>query len=251
MAIPERTELLPFCPEIEAWSLQRGPSDPSAPYSGFNACHYVGDSPGHVDFCRRAIAEHLGIDTAHIVIPTQTHSSRVVTIADEPQPLDGVDALVTDRKGTALCINTADCVPVVLADPEASVIGIAHSGWRGTISDIAGATVRAMEALGASPRRIKAAMGPSICAQCYNVGADVARQFTERYGADSGVVEYNDRTPHINLGRAVAINLIRAGLDPLAIPLPAICSYHSDGAWPSARRIGTASVRTLTLIMLR
>lgn len=251
MAIPARIDLLPHLPGITALSIERGEHSEGSPYSGFNACHYVGDDPAHVAACRDDIAAMLGITPRQLVIPRQTHSARVAVVTDPSAPLEETDALVTDRRGLALCINTADCVPVILADPEARIIGAAHSGWRGTIASIGARTVEAMVRLGAHPDRIHAAMGPCICGLCYNVGEDVAGQFTEMYGEQSGVVNLRDGQYHIDLPLAVSLTLRRAGLRPGHISGAAACSHHTPGGrWPSARTLGVASPRTLTLIMM-
>ena len=252
MATLEKIDLLPDCPGVAAVSIARGAHNPDEPYSGFNSCHYVGDDPAHVGTCRRELAAVLGITPDRLVIPRQTHSARVEIVTDASADLEGVDALVTDRPGIALCINTADCVPVVLADPDAGVIGAAHSGWRGTVASIAAITVEAMMSLGAHPERIRAAMGPCICGRCYNVGEDVAHQFIEKYGKESDQMVRPNGQYHIDLPQAVRLTLLHAGLKPEHISLPAECSHHTPaGRWPSARRLGIASPRTLTAILLR
>lgn len=250
MATPERIDLLPQCPGITAVSIARGPHSPDHLYSGFNACHYVGDDPTHVAACRNQLAAMLGIAPDRLVVPRQTHSARVEIITEPTADLEGVDALVTDRPGIALCINTADCVPVVLADTEAGVIGAAHSGWRGTIASIAALTVETMVSLGADPGRIRAAMGPCICGRCYEVGEEVVLQFIKKYGDESDQMVRPSGRYHIDLPQAVRLTLLHAGLKREHIALPAECSLHTpDGRWPSARRLGIASPRTLTAIL--
>ena len=250
MAIPERIDLLHSCPGVTAVSIPRGPHSPDSPYSGFNACHYVGDDPAHVDACRRDLAAMLGLTPDRLVIPRQTHSARVEIVTDPSAVLEGVDALVTDCPGIALCINTADCVPIVLADPVSGVIGAAHSGWRGTIASIAALTVEAMVSLGADPGRIQAAMGPCICGRCYCVGEDVARRFIDKYRESSDQVVRPFGQYHIDLPQAVRLTLLHAGLKPGHISLPTECSHHTPAErWPSARRLGIASPRTLTAIL--
>jgi YfiH family protein len=120
---------------------------------------------------------------ATLVTLHQVHSAIVVPVtsgcadADRPQ----ADALVTATPGLALGILTADCAPILLADAEAGVIGAAHSGWKGALHDIAGATVAAMVALGARRDRIVAAIGPCIARASYEVDAG----FRERFLADA------------------------------------------------------------------
>lgn len=108
-----------------------------------------------------------------LITAYQVHSATALTVAgpwpDAPAQADG---LATDRPGVALGVLTADCAPILFADAEAKVIGAAHAGWRGAVGGIAEATVRAMESLGASRRRISAAVGPCIGVASYEVGPE-------------------------------------------------------------------------------
>lgn len=207
---------------------------------GFNACWYAGADNAAEG--RALLAHALGVGEDALVIPRQTHSARVAMPADD---LEGVDALVTDRPGVALCINTADCLPLLLADTAAGVIGAAHCGWRGTVAGIACRTVERMVELGADPARIVAAMGPCICPDCFEVGPEVAAQFPPET-----VIEHPGVRPHVDLGAAVRLQLLGCGLRPDAITLPVACSMH-DTRFHSVRREGRAlPLRTLTAILL-
>ena len=123
-----------------------------------------------------AVAPGAALVTVH-----QVHSADVM-VATAPWPDDArprADALVTDRPGLALGIVTADCVPVLLADREVGVIGAAHAGWKGAFAGVVGATVAAMEGLGAERSRIAAAIGPCIARKSYEVDESLFRRFTE------------------------------------------------------------------------
>lgn len=108
----------------------------------------------------------------------QVHSARVITM-ETPEDATGqrADAMVTDRPGIALGILTADCAPLLFCDPAAQVIGGAHAGWKGARFGVAAATVEAMEQLGARRERIRAAIGPTIGPQSYEVGPEFATHF--------------------------------------------------------------------------
>lgn len=231
-----------------AFSTERGVAGTAAgPYAGFNCCHYVGDDQVHVAECRRQLAGMLGIGVDRLVIPRQTHSLNVAVIDSLPAgELDDVDALVTRLEGVALCINTADCVPVVLCDPEARVIGVAHSGWRGTVGGIAAATLEAMETLGAEASRVKAWIGPSICVDCFEVGEEVAARFAPRFVAR----RHEWPRPHVDLQSAVAATLEEAGVSRQSITHAVECSRCNPTRLFSARKEGIASGRTLTVAML-
>ncbi|MGQ0659911.1 peptidoglycan editing factor PgeF [Sphingosinicella sp.] len=123
-----------------------------------------------------AVAPGAALVTGH-----QIHSAEVV-VATAPWPDDArpkADALVTDRPGLALGIVTADCAPVLLADRDAGVIGATHAGWKGAFAGVIGATVAAMEKLGADRSRIAAAVGPCIARKSYEVDEDFLRRFVE------------------------------------------------------------------------
>lgn len=212
------------------------------PYSEFNTCHYTGDSPEHIAACRSALIESLGGNVV-LATPRQTHSTNVAVIDSLPVgDLPDTDAIVTSLKGVALCIHTADCVPIVLADTETGVIGAAHSGWRGTVANIAAATVAQMIKLGANPENIHAAMGPCICTDCFEVGEEVAKHFPNHTHHTKG------EKPHVDLAEAVRSQLISAGIPKEHITMPLECSHCNPDHLFSARTLGINSGRTLTYI---
>jgi len=126
---------------------------------------------------RRAVAAVL--PDAALVTLHQVHSPHAITVT-APFPEDGrprADALVTDRPGLLLGVLTADCVPVLLADPQAGVIGAAHAGWKGAITGVTDSTIAQMLALGARRERISAAIGPCIARASYEVDEGFLRRF--------------------------------------------------------------------------
>lgn len=248
MATLTRTELLADpAAGIAAFSTRRGEGATALdPYSGFNTCDYTGDSDTHVGECRQLL--HAAVGAKRYAFPRQTHSVRVAVIGDGAIPdLDGVDALVTGCTDTALCIHTADCVPIVIADSRAGVIAAVHSGWRGTVGRIAALTVEAMMRLGANPADMRAAMGPCICEECFEVGPEVVEAF-RCAGLGEAAVE-GEAKPRISLPRAVALTLRSCGVSSIAMP-PA-CSLCNPLEYCSARASGIASARTVTVISRR
>ena len=138
--------------------------------AGLNAGYGSGDDPELIAQNRRLALEAVA-PGARLVTLYQVHSANAVTVT-EPWDDTGrprADAMVTDRPGLALGILTADCTPVLLADRDAGVVGAAHSGWQGALAGVLGATVAAMERLGAAPERIVAAVGPTIGRRSYEV----------------------------------------------------------------------------------
>ncbi|MEU5287203.1 peptidoglycan editing factor PgeF [Streptomyces sp. CA-278952] len=144
----------------------------AAPYGELNLGGAVGDDPAAVGANRERAARRLGLDPAHVVWMNQVHG-RDVAVVDGPWGADSeipaVDAVVTARRGLALAVLTADCTPVLLADPVAGVVGAAHAGRPGLVAGVVPAAVEAMVALGAHPSRITAHTGPAVCGRCYEV----------------------------------------------------------------------------------
>ncbi|MCK7622113.1 peptidoglycan editing factor PgeF [Streptomyces sp. RS10V-4] len=143
----------------------------AAPYEQLNLGGAVGDDPAAVRTNRERAARALGLDPAAVVWMNQVHG-RDVAVVDGPwtgDPVPSVDALVTTRRGLALVVLTADCTPVLLADPVAGVAGAAHAGRPGLVAGVVPAVLAAMTGLGAEPSRILAYTGPSVCGRCYEV----------------------------------------------------------------------------------
>ncbi|WP_418956561.1 peptidoglycan editing factor PgeF [Streptomyces tritici] len=144
----------------------------AAPYEELNLGGAVGDDPEAVRSNRARAAAALGLDPAHVVWMNQVHGADVAVIDRDWTPgtaLPPVDALVTDRRDVALAVLTADCVPVLLADPVAGVVAAAHAGRPGMVAGVVPAAVEAMVGLGAEPARITARTGPAVCGRCYEV----------------------------------------------------------------------------------
>jgi len=152
-------------------------------FEGLNCGFGSSDQTEAVEMNRARVAEAMGgpLHGVH-----QVHSADVVVIdgplCDATDP-DGTprraDALVTNVPGQVLTILTADCQPVLFHDPEAGVIGACHAGWKGALGGVLEATVEAMRGLGADPRAIRAAIGPSISQRNYEVGPDFPQPFLD------------------------------------------------------------------------
>jgi hypothetical protein len=172
---------------------------------------------------------------ARLVSLAQIHSPNVHTVGADwnfvTRP-EG-DGMVTALPGIALGILTADCAPVAFADPEAGVIGAAHAGWKGAVAGVLENTVAAMEKLGATPRRIIAAIGPAISQANYEVGDDLRA----RFGADDArFFVPSDRAGHFrfDLPGYVRKRLERAGVGQ--IQDMALCTYPPVNGFFSYRR---------------
>lgn len=182
--------------------------------AGLNVGIGAGDDPDAVTENRRRAAETV-LPGAALVTVYQVHSPDCVTVAapwnDAERP--HADALVTDRPGLLLGILTADCAPVLLADREAGVVGAAHAGWKGAIGGVIDSTVAAMEALGARPHRIAAAIGPCIAQASYEVDEGFTGHFIAQ-AADNARFFAPGRPGHhhFDLEGYVAAQLATAGI---------------------------------------
>ena len=148
-------------------------------FQGLNCGRGSSDQQSIVTVNRARVAAAMGVPADRLATVHQTHSANVVTLTDRDDPSlvasTEADALVTATPGIALAVLTADCQPVLLADPEAGVIGAAHAGWKGTMAGILDATVAAMRAAGAE--QIRAVIGPCISQRAYEVGEDFMDRF--------------------------------------------------------------------------
>lgn len=180
------------------------------------------DDPATVERNREALAGSLGFSAAQFARLNQVHGTDVLTVT-APGFWTG-DALVTRSAGVLLAIGTADCYPILLADETAGVIGAAHAGWKGTLGHIAAKTVEAMQALGAQPERIRAAVGPGICGERYEVGAEVAARFRDA-GLGQWVLDVAGRV-HLDLAGANRAILQAAGVTDIWVS--GRCSTEAD-----------------------
>ena len=148
-------------------------------FASLNCGFGSGDDKGHVAENRRRAMAQIDLEDGRLVTAYQVHSPDVVEVR-QPWARDDApkaDAMVTRAPGLALGILTADCVPVLLADAEAGVVGAAHAGWKGALTGVLEATVSAMAALGAQPARILTGIGPAISQRSYEVGPEFPTPF--------------------------------------------------------------------------
>lgn len=141
-------------------------------FSGLNCGHGSSDQSEIVAINRARVAQALDVPAEHLIGVHQIHSARVVTITGPLETAPEADAMVTSTRGLALSVLTADCQPVLFADPVNHVIGAAHAGWRGALEGVLDATIDAMCALGAARDAIVAVIGPAISQRAYEVGPE-------------------------------------------------------------------------------
>ena len=219
-------------------------------YASMNLSFTRGDREEDVreNFCR--IADAIGVRCEDMVFSQQTHTSnvRVVTEADRgmgitrPLAWQDVDGLVTDVPGICLVTFYADCVPLFFVDPVKKVIGLSHSGWRGTVAKIGKETVRKMrEVYGCDPGDILAAVGPSICQDCYEVSEEVIRQFQEHFSEiDWASLFYKKENGkyQMDLWRANEMIFLESGIKTEHIAVTNICTHCNSEVLYSHRAMG-------------
>jgi YfiH family protein len=208
---------------LDAFVTTRAGGVSAGPYESLNLSLSVGDDPEAVLENRRRTAAAIGADPGDFVFARQVHGAgvRIVGAADRgtgtqahDESVPEADVLVTADPGVVLAILTADCVPIVLHDPEAGVLACVHAGWRGTVAGACAAAVTAMGRLGASPERIVAGIGPAIGADRYQVGEDVHLAVTQAFGPSSPGIIRPDWTGRwlLNLRSANRLALRAAGV---------------------------------------
>ncbi|MYR47012.1 peptidoglycan editing factor PgeF [Streptomyces sp. SID5910] len=188
----------------------------AVPYEELNLGGAVGDDPAAVTANRALAARTLGVDPARVVWMNQVHGAGVAVV-DGPwgdRPVPSVDAVVTAERGLALAVLTADCVPVLLADPVAGVAAAAHAGRPGLVAGVVPAAVRAMTELGADPARIVARTGPAVCGRCYEVPEEMRAEVAAVEPAAHAVTSWG--TPALDVSAGVHAQLERLGVCDLA-----------------------------------
>jgi polyphenol oxidase len=196
------------------------------------------DDAGKVVENRARMAAELAVEPQRLLTAYQTHSPKVV-VAEAPWTTENrpqADAVVTRMRALAIGVTTADCGPVLFADPHAGVIGAAHAGWRGALTGVIEATVAAMERLGAAPGQIRAAIGPMIRQSNYEVGPDLVARFRAEDAAASRFFAPARRDGHamFDLAGYIAVRLKRAGIT--AVEDVALCTYADPEQFFSYRR---------------
>ncbi|MFJ9596226.1 peptidoglycan editing factor PgeF [Streptomyces virginiae] len=185
----------------------------AVPYEELNLGGAVGDDPAAVLANRALAARSLGLDPDLVVWMNQVHG-RDVAVVDGPWGADtaipAVDAVVTARRGLALAVLTADCTPVLLADPVAGVAAAAHAGRPGLVAGVVPAAVEAMVSLGAEPARIVARTGPAVCGHCYEVPAGMRDSVAAAVPAARAETSWG--TPAVDVVAGVHAQLAEAGV---------------------------------------
>ena len=207
-------------------------------YASLNCGYGSGDDKEIVARNRATVSDKLGVAGVRLLTTWQHHSSDTIAVTapwDEVTPPRG-DAIVTATPGIAIAILTADCAPILLADPEAGVIGATHAGWKGALAGISDSTIAAMERLGARRNRLTAVIGPTISQAAYEVGPELRERFLDDGNGNAKFFAPSHRSGHymFDLPRYLAGRLAAAGV--AAVIDLAICTYRDEERFFSYRR---------------
>lgn len=205
-----------------------------------------GDDPAAVEENRRRIAKAIGVRAENMTYTNQTHTTNVAVVEakDRGKRFMETDGMVTNVPEICLVTFYADCVPLFFVDPVHRAIGLSHSGWRGTVGKMGKVTVERMrEEYGTDPAQVVAAIGPSICQDCYEVSEDVIEKFRENF--DKALwpelfYEKADGKYQLNLWRANQAVLAEAGVPRENIAVTNLCTYCNPDILFSHRSTGTA-----------
>ncbi len=210
---------------------------------------------------RRSWCAALALDPEAIVTAGQVHGATPLLVGEAhrgngARPGSGRaglgDALLTRDPGPVLLTLHADCLPILLVDPERPAVAAVHAGWRGTVEDVVGAAVRAMgESFESRPEGIIAFLGPAICRACYEVGADVAAAWSDTAGdAARTALEVLPSSWQFDLHAANRVLLARAGVRSENIDASSICTRCGEDDWFSHRGQGPNTGRFGAMIAI-
>ena len=229
-----------------AFSTRRGGTSP-LPKEALNLTNFKGDAPENVAENRRRFLKAIGAEGATIVTARQTHSTErcFIKSVDEARGFrNECDALMTRLTDVLLGIQTADCLPILIADTEAKVLAAIHAGWRGTAGRITERTVaNLMLQHGLSPRHSIAALGPAACKECYEVGEDVIERFKAefRYWPSLLVNFKEGGKAHLDIRAANRQQLLFCGFTEDSIYVADYCTMHQNELFFSHRCEGRTS----------
>jgi hypothetical protein len=226
-------------------------------YASLNCGIGSGDRREHVLANRAGVAAMLGVAETQLATPFQVHGAGVVVARDKWRPGEGpeADGIVTRTAGLAIGVGTADCAPVLFADPEAAVVGAAHAGWGGALKGVLEATVGAMTSLGARPDRVSAVIGPAIAQRSYEVGPELRERFLADSPDNERFFVASDRPDHFRFDLAghITERLHRLGIG-LVSAMVDVDTYSDEDRFFSYRRTThrseTAYGRQISAIVL-
>lgn len=220
---------------------------------GSGSVRFTGDHEKVYAGKRRELARLLGLEVRQLVFPRQTHSANVTVVDSVPDiEIADTDALVTNKSGICLCVQTADCVPVLLFDCQKKVLAAVHAGWRGTVAKIVGQTIAKMKTqYGCNPQHILAAIGPAVGPRVYEVGDEVVNAVRAAVPrSEETLQKFPSGKFHVDLWQANRNILTDCGVLEKHIEVLAECTVANNAKYYSARRDGIDTGRMVSGIIL-
>ncbi|PRX46490.1 hypothetical protein B0I33_10767 [Prauserella shujinwangii] len=215
------------------------------PFDSFNLGDHVGDDPAAVAANRKRMAAELGLREERFAWMEQVHGRRATVVdGTETGPAEATDALVTARPGVALVVLVADCVPLLLGDPEAGVVAAVHAGRVGARVGVVPSALEAMRAAGAEPHRVEALLGPAICGQCYEVPREMADDVEAHL--PGSVCHTRKGTPGLDLRAGLWRQLADAGVGKIGVDPR--CTAEDDTLFSHRRQRPTGRIAGVTWI---
>lgn len=246
-------------PELIHFSTVRSGISNTGYYNSLNPGLNFRDVPENIMTNKSLLSRSLGIDPDRLIFPKQTHSATVKTITsdffkagedEQKNFLKETDAVMTSLAGVCIAVKTADCVPVLLYDPQRKVIAAIHAGWRGTVQNIVVETISRMTAIfGSQPSDLFAAIGPSIGPGIYEVGREVWDLFPSEFYRTGHPSRPDKRL--LDLWKANHHQLMGTGIPSFQIEIARICTFSDPVRFYSARRDGAQTGRMGTGIMMK
>ncbi len=216
----------------------------TGPCATMNISTTRGDDPESIEENRRRIASAIGVRAEDFTYTHQTHTTNVavVTKEDRGRQFMETDGLVTNVPGICLVTFYADCVPLFFVDPVHRAIGLSHSGWKGTVHKMGKVTAERMrDEFGTDPAQMTAAIGPSICRECYEVSEDVIEQFRENFREElwSELFYRKENGKYqLDLWKANQAVLMEAGIPEERIAVTNVCTHCNPDILFSHRSTG-------------
>lgn len=215
----------------------------------------VEDNLGYVEENRRRLAEYMQVPFEKLIFQKQTHSVNysIVTEKNYKSGFFDNDALITNVSGIAIAALGADCVPVLLYDKKEKVIASIHAGWKGTVNGIVHKVMEVLKAeFNTDPKNIIAGIGPSICAENYEVGPEVIEAFEKTFeNHDTLISNRKENKAHVDLWLANKTWLTKQGVPEVNIEISGLCTYKNHDTFYSARYFKNNTGRFAGCIVLK
>ena len=222
-----------------------------------------GDDRENVITNHQRFSKALGYNPEHLVFSDQIHDTKIYIVDEKDKgkgyslqsDIIGIDGLVTNVRNIPLITFYADCVPLYFYDKIKKVVGLAHSGWKGTVNNIAFHMIQTMiNEYGSNPKDIVVAIGPSICMDCYEISLDVAEQFINKYSKselDQMLLNKGNGKYQLDLHKACEFNFLNSGILPENISMPDICTCCNPDVLYSHRASKGMRGNLAAVIMLK